>query len=481
MRNWLGFFVFMFVGLCGNAQGQISSFEHIIVIVQENRTPDNMFYALCTAPGVCSTNPTDAQYDIKTAGWLNAQSSTGVTKPLPEPLADNYDMGHRHLDFTALCDAAPGAAACSMDGEAANECETAPKPTCPVNGGYHYVDNSTGILDSDIALVTQYGWANHMFQTNQGPSFPAHQFLFGATSAPSSADDHAGIFMSSDPFPFLNAGQTTGLCTAVAGTYVQLIEPGSSEGSGNTIYPCAEHTTLADLLTKAGFTWRYYASSIAGIWNAPTAIRHICVPRNGKCRGAAWQANDDANPADVFNDISNCNLRSVSWVTPSLANSDHAGSNSGGGPSWVASIVNSVGSSTCTDASGLTYWQTTAILVVWDDWGGWYDHVPPDIEAGVEGDYQMGFRVPLIFVSAYTAPHFIDNDRYDFGSIARFIENNFGMREGALGFADARSTSDFRKFYNFGSAARSFTTIPTPLNAHDFLNDRSPQLPPDDD
>src|SRR6202044_56531 len=69
----------------------------------------------------------------------------------------------------------------------------------PPNPLLTYVDNSTGTVQPYFDIAQQYGFANRMFQTNQGPSFPAHQFLFGGTSAPSAADDAAGIFASENP------------------------------------------------------------------------------------------------------------------------------------------------------------------------------------------------------------------------------------------------------------------------------------------
>src|SRR5208283_4708482 len=118
-----------------------------------------------------------------------------------------------------------------------------------------------------------------------------------------------------------------------------------------------------------------------------------------------------------------------------------------------ASIVNAVGNSKCTDNIGGTvysYLQDTAIIVTWDDWGGWYDHVPPTIEAFPQGGYQMGFRVPLIVVSAYTPAGFISNRPEDFGSVVRFIERNFGIMEGKLTFADLRAKGDLGEFFRLG-------------------------------
>ena len=89
--------VVFLLGFCGGllAPAQISNFQHVIVVVQENRTPDNLFQGLCTAPfgkqSSCSTSPTGSQYDIQTSNWLDKTSSTGTTIPIPVSLDNNYD------------------------------------------------------------------------------------------------------------------------------------------------------------------------------------------------------------------------------------------------------------------------------------------------------------------------------------------------------------------------------------------------------
>ncbi len=241
---------------------------------------------------------------------------------------------------------------------------------------------------------------------------------------------------------------------------------------------------MSDLLGDKGISWRYYALDDVGlsIWDAPNSIMHICVAGGGACTGNLYTSNVDTTPAHIFTDIGNCNLRQVSWVTPVGATSDHAGSLADtGGPDWVASIVNAVGNSACKNSDGSSYWDSTAIVIVWDDWGGWYDHEPPTIQASPQGAYQYGFRVPLIFVSAYTTEGFISNVRYDFGSILRTIERNFDIQEGALTFADHRAANNLSAFYRFGRKPRAFTSIPTTKSARDFLNDKSKPTPPDDD
>ncbi len=454
-----------------------ASFKHVIVIVQENRTPDNLFQGLCAppfgAPSRCSTTPGPAQYDIQTSAWLDKFAPGGTIAPTPVTLAHTVDLNHAHSGFLAQCDLTPGTTTCKMDGRSG--CNQ-----CPADAQWRYVTYSNGTLKPYLELATRYGWANAMFQTNQGPSYPAHQFLFGATSAPSASDDAAGIFDSENLVGTGGVGgfNKTAGCAAPANTQSFVIHPG---GRINPIFPCFEHQTLVDLFDPS-VTWRYYTPNPGSIWTAPNSIKHLCMATapGGTCSGPAWTDHLDFHPPDVLSDIASCNLRSVSWVIPAARYSDHAGLKSGnGGPAWVASIVNAIGKSTTCD-NGQGYWDDTAIFITWDDWGGWYDHVAPTFLPKPQGDYQYGFRVPLIVVSAYTPRNYINNAHHDFGSIVRFIEHNYGIAEGALNFADSRSTSDLTGFFDLSKPPRSFTAIavdPSVLTAA-VMNDTSP---PDDD
>jgi phospholipase C len=458
-----------------SAEAKIVSFDHVVVIFQENRTPDNLFQGLCRRNDDCSTKPMSKKYDIQTRNWLNNESPSGVTQPQPEPLANHYDLGHAHRDFEAMCNWDRLTAKCRMNGAAGVACLRRCDRQYPQ---YYYVDYRDGLLDPYLDLVRQYGWANYMFQTNQGPSYAAHQYIFGGTSAPTASDDHQGNFVSENPvgkYSFEEAG-----CASPRDARIQMINPEGAENPKNTVFPCFEHATAADVLSEHGFTWRYYAPGADTIWTAPNSIKHICVARDEKCTGSAWKADVDIVSSDVLKDVARCKLRNVVWAIPTAQNSDHAGSNTGGGPSWVASIVNAIGKSKCKDGSQ-SYWKDTAIFITWDDWGGWYDHVAPEVLDYPEGGYQYGFRVPLIVVSAYTPDGYIDDGRYDFGSIIRFIEHNFLIREGALTFADARSHSDLLTFFDLSRSARAFHATQAPLDASHFLNDKLPQLAPDDD
>lgn len=459
------------------SQAQVSSFKHIVVIFQENRTPDNLFQGLCAPPfgssASCSATPTGTQYDIETDNWLDKTSNSGTIHPGLSQLANKYDLDHSHAAFTAMCDPNMVTGACKMDGAAYVSC----RGTCPSQPAFRYVNNSSGIVDPYLQLATQYGWANYMFQTNQGPSFPAHQFIFGGTSAPTANDDAQGTFAAENTSDTPEGGAAG--CIAPAGTTVQLINALGVEDGSNQIYPCFEHNTLPDVLPTT-VTWRYYSAGAGSIWTAPNAIQHICESSgpSGECLGQIWSDHVDVKPRDVLTDISSCKLRNVTWVMPSGQNSDHALINDGGGPSWVASIVNAIGTSSCENGNG--YWNDTAILITWDDWGGWYDHEPPTILLPPQGGYQYGFRVPFIAVSPHTPKGYVNNTRHDFGSILRFIEYNFGIQPGALGFADARAQDQLLGFFNFNQKPRPFQKINSEKDESFFLNDQRPLTDPDD-
>jgi phospholipase C len=458
---------------------QIKSFQHVVIVVQENRTPDNLFQGLCSPPygtsASCNIRPSKKQYNIQTNNWLDKLVNGGTINPLTVTLQGTFDLSHSHTAFTQMCDLDSGTGACKMDGAGLIQCAFCKGVTQPQ---FRYVDNSSGILNPYLTLATQFGWSNFMFQTNQGPSFPAHQYLFAGTSAPTAADDHIGTFASENPV--ITQGVQLG-CIGDPKELVQLIDANGVEDPKNTLFPCFEHQTLSDLLEQANITWRYYAPNPGTLWTAPNGISHICVPVNGHCTGADWINNVDLHSPDFLKDAMTCNLRQVSWVIPSGPNSDHSSSNDGGGPSWVASVVNAVGNSTCKNPDGTTYWDSTAIIITWDDWGGWYDHAAPTFLAYPQGAYQIGFRVPMIVVSAYTPQGYISNEREEFGSILRFTEHNFGIAQGALTFADERATNELNEYFDIRLPPRSFTAIPSPKDIKFFLNDKRPGTDPDND
>ena len=503
----------------------ITSFTHVVVIVQENRTPDNLFNQLCEPPASaqCNSVPSNSQYDILTDHWLskNAQGQQITITPAPVDLGIDWDIRHHHnQDWVPMCDAPTAGQPCQMDGAAGEVCHSKTDPQgCNTNGGnpeFTYVEryntNGQDVLGPYITLALNYGWANLMFQSNQGPSFPAHQFIYGATSAPL-----VNMYENDDADGTYAAENAQGCLDPNVGAQVATIIHGVENGTST--YPCFTHQTLGTLpLFGTPKLWRYYAPpETAGfnLWNAPQAMLPECgVSNQGiqnannlytACTGSEFKGCNNANvvtdPRRVLADIQSCNLQELSWVIPNGTYSDHAGVTGDYGPQWVASIVNAIGGSGCKDGTN-TYWQDTAIIITWDDWGGWYDHEKPTQNTTL--GYQLGFRVPLLVVSAYGANNtgssprtcmpFIDgSDVLDFGSIANFIEGNFSggwtqSNEGLLGFADARArqrsgTQDLTNFFDLTKSACTFVPIPNIVgyDANFFMTDPSPMAPPDDD
>ncbi len=416
--------------------------QHVVVIFQENRTPDNLFHGLPNA-------------DIASSG----SNSLGQTVPLtPISLVTTYDLGHAHSAFVKMYDGG------KMDGADKVPCSSQQGTTCPPNPQFAYVNPSE--VTPYFALAQRYTFADRMFQTNQGPSFPAHQFIISGTSEPAVG---SYLFAAEN----LRGGPLAG-CIALAGTTVALIDSLGNESSSQ--YPCFEHPTLTDLLDAQKTSWRYYAPSAGSIWTGPDAIQHMCQPQtqNGAlvCTGTRW-SNVIIPQTQVLTDIANRQLAAVTWVIPNGQASDHPGTNDGSGPSWVASIVNAIGNS--------SYWANTVILISWDDWGGWYDHVAPKVvNDGVSwgSGYVYGFRVPLIVVSPYAKPAYVSHVVHDFGSILKFIEKTFNLP--SLGYADAPA-DDLSDCFDFSQPPLTFQPVPAQYDVNYFLNDKRMPTDPDDD
>ena len=444
-----------------------SKIQHIVIIFQENRTPDNLFQdPVLIAP---PRNADIQNFGVNSHGTKITLSQLDLGTNGSNP--DNYDLSHAHLAFTEMCNLNASTGACAMNGADLIGVSCLPGVTncAPPNPQFMYVNPAD--VQPYFQMAEQYTFADRMFQTNQGPSFPAHQIIISGTSAPAVGSN---LFASENPTGVTNPDTKTG-CTAPPAEVVSLIDPAGSESSNPATYPCYEHPTLTDLLNTSKITWRYYAPAAGSIWTGPNAIQHMCGPNVAppnatSCVGSDWTNNvvvaTTQNPAQVLTDIGSGQLASVSWVIPSDLESDHAIGNDGSGPSWVASVVNAIGNS--------PYWSNTAIFITWDDWGGWYDHVAPQII----NSYEYGFRVPMIVVSPYAKPAHISHVTHDFGSILKFVESTFNLP--SLGYADAPA-DDLSDCFDFSQTPITFQTIAAPLKADYFLNDRRPQTGPDDD
>jgi phospholipase C len=414
-----------------------SPIQHIIVVIQENRTPDQLFQAF---PGA---NTQSYGYDH------NGNKIMLKRVPLQELLTP----GNYYINFKEDCNGLGSnpTANCQMNGF----------DIPPVEGQrndyvYQYVNPAD--IQPYWTLAKQYVLGDNLFQTQGSGSFTAHQDLIrgGSELTPTETEiDFPWNHIS--PSYDWGCDDNPGSTTALINNKLQYF--GASPAPGYTPhgpFPCFSYKTLRDLLDAKNVSWKYYAPALgtdlaSGWWNAMGAIHDVRY-------GPEWNTNVSSPETNIFSDISNGKLAQVTWIVPKFNNSDHPGSNPDDGPSWVASIVNAVGQS--------QYWKSTAILITWDDWGGFYDHVKPPITDTMGG---LGFRVPFLVVSPYAKTGYVSHTQYEFGSVVRYIEDNWDL--GRLGTTDTR-VNNILDCFNFNQQPRGFVTIAAKHSKEYFIREK---------
>jgi phospholipase C len=394
---------------------------HVIYIVQENRSFDNLFQGY---PGADTVS--------------KGMNSYGQTIALQSSSLKNvYIIDHSAYAMFAACNGTgslPGTD-CKMNGF--NNEPTYGGP--PQNPQYVYVPHSESKPYFDMA----HEWvvADRMFQSQLDESFVAHQYIIAA-QAQSSVDLPASLLW----------GCEGGKYDTVS-TITQNRDP-----NGPAQQACFDYQTLGDELDKAHLSWRFYAPRYGndaggngGTWSAYQAVRHIFHSRE-------WREKVISPNWKFITDVRAGKLANFTWITPECAESDHLECGGGYGPSWVSALVNTVGAS--------KFWNSTAIFVQWDDWGGFYDHVAPPYE-----DYDgVGFRVPLLVISPYAKKGYVANVQYETASVLRFAEDLYGLAQ--LAAADKRANSPAAKCFDFSQQPRPFVKIEAPYPAKFFLHHR---------
>jgi phospholipase C len=411
--------------------------KHIVVIVQENRSFENIFAGW---PGADA--PTYG-YD-STGDRVMLRRMTYADDCYSTQSFAGCDLGH--LWAQALQDYNHG----RMNGYNLEGLGTTgygpPAGTYP----YAYLDHEE--IAPYRQMASEYTLADHMFPTEFGTSFTAHQDLIAGTTQMDPNHSLVNIPLPGPPWG----------CEAYGGTYTPLVNT-QKQITNNGPFPCFdEYPTIAQRLDAAKVSWKYYAPStgvFAGqVWSAFSAIRSVYY-------GPDWQK--VISPETIaLTDPQNGALPNVSWVIPDVLWSDHAVTSSNLGPSWVGDVVDAIGKS--------KYWKTTAIVILWDDWGGWYDNAkPPQL------DYVgLAERVPCLIISPYARKGYVSHTQYEFGSILKFIEETFHLA--SLGTTDVRATSLANSF-NFKQAPRPFVPIVTQHSAEFFISQPQSRKAPDDD
>jgi phospholipase C len=317
---------------------------------------------------------------------------------------------------------------------------------------YAYVEPD--LIQPYITLANTYVLADEMFPTEFGGSFTAHLTLVAGNDDISNKPQKAEV-----DFP----DATPGDCDSPPGTTTSYITKLRKEHHGQGPFPCFnQFNTLAEVMDQAKVSWKYYVTKHvgAGLWSPFEAIRYVRYRRD-------WHRNIISPQTKILTDPGSNQLASVSWVTPSKADSDHPGDKSDLGPSWVASVVNAIGES--------PYWNTSAIILLWDDWGGWYDNAaPPQL------DFRgLGIRVPCLIISPYSRetsasqPGYVSHTQYEFGSILRFTEETFNLPyigPEDKGYTDERA-APLDDSFDFTQPPRPFVPIQPKYPLSRFLHE----------
>jgi phospholipase C len=388
---------------------------HIVYIVQENRSFNNLFYGY---PGAYTVTQ-------------GPDSKGRMIKLTPSKLGADYDIDHSAQAMFEACHGRgrlPGTD-CRMNGFDKEFSDGGFK-----DPQYVYVPHEQSKPYFDMAH--EGALADRMFQSQLDESFVAHQYIIAAQAAwsvdlPSSywgCEHHE----ESEVAIITTERQTKGHQKA-----------------------CFDYQTLGDELDKANLSWRFYASrygtSSSGngaTWSSYQAVKHIYD-------GPDWKNVISPN-YQFITDVRAGKLANFTWITPVCDDSDHTNCPDDYGPSWVSALVNTVGKS--------KFWNSTAIFIQWDDWGGLYDPVAPEYK---DRD-SLGFRVPLIMLSPYVKHDYVSHIHYETASVLRFAEDLYGL--GQLSKADRRANSPATDCFDFSQQAAKFVPIKAPLPPKFFMH-----------
>jgi phospholipase C len=427
-----------------------TSIAHVVLMIQENRSFNDLF---ATFPGAIGTT-TGKMLVLQNGRYV--QESVQLKKSNLETMTN---LVHLYSSFLTSYDNG------AMDGFSLVKFQRSGQ--YEGSAPYQYVNPSQ--IGPYWSIASQWGLADEMFQTQGSDSFTAHQDLIRGDTFINSTESM--IDPPSSPFAWG--------CDASPGSKTSLITTSLKYLNRRGPFPCSNkfpdygsngYQTLRDLLDAQQLSWKYYAPKFQkgqpnGLWNAFDVIAPVRY-------GPEWKNKIISPETTILDDIKNGKLPAMSWVIPDAQNSDHPGySKKDTGPSWVASVVNAVGQS--------KYWDSTVVIVVWDDWGGFYDSLAPP---SLDNQGGIGFRVPMLVVSPYvkvgkgSKGGYISKTVYQFGSILRFVEDVWSL--GRLGTTDSTCKS-IADMFDFNQTPRKFTKIPAAHSGSFFLRQKPSDLPVD--
>ena len=224
----------------------------------------------------------------------------------------------------------------------------------------------------------EYALSDNFFASALGPSYPNHYYYI--------AGESGGVLDNPENISARQEGDKiykSWGCDAIGDDVFVFTK--DAAGNLNKHDTCFTFNTVGEQLSEAGVDWAYYSADWGQpgyFWNAYNGIESVFHDES------YWNAH--VRPVDrIVHDIRANRLPAVTWITPRFELSDHPPYSTSFSHNWVTDIVNAIMTS--------DMWEHTAMFVTWDEWGGFYDHVPPP----AVDDIGLGFRVPLLTISPY--------------------------------------------------------------------------------
>ena len=366
----------------------LGKIKHVIVIMQENHSFDNYFGTFPGAdgipPGVCIPDP--ARHTCDRPYHTNAVTGGG---PHQESDSATDINGGRMNGFVASA-------------ERAAHCTGFADPSCAgTSGVMSYWDGSN--LPNYWSLARAYTLQDHMFEPDGSWSLPVHLYMVSEWSAFCSQFANPMSCTSNDNMP--------------AGIY-----PWQSYSSPAPDYAW---TDITYLLHRNHVSWKYYVANgtqpdcPSGALSCRPQAQNVGTPSIWNPLPWFDTVRTDQELGNIqplnnyFADARSGHLPQVVWITPDQRHSEHGPASVYIGQAYVSALVNA--------AMQGPDWNSTAIFLAWDDWGGFYDHVaPPQVDA-----YGYGIRVPGVVISPWARHGYVDHQTLSFDAYSKFIEDVF--------------------------------------------------------
>jgi phospholipase C len=344
----------------------IPQIKHIVFMIKENRSFDHYFGRFPGADGATS-----------------ARISTGQIIPMHR--ASDEELGADHSFEGAMT---------AIDGGLMDQFDLSGNKNGTLQAFAQMTEDD---IPNYWAYAQHFTLADHMFASTLSSSFSNHLYAIAA--------DGVGTLS----IGFLNGGGASPIwgCDADPRTVVEKIDV---ENNIYRVFPCFDPQTMGDDLDNAGISWSYYAppQGYGGyVMSVYDAINHI---RNSELWGThvlpEWQFATDAM---------NGNLPAVSWLVDG-DNNEHPSNSVCVGENWTTQQINAI------MQGPIEQWNSTVVVVVWDEFGGFYDHVPP---TSVDR-FGLSMRVPALIISPYARAGRVSHTTYEFSSVLKLIETVFG-------------------------------------------------------